>query len=162
MSRSRLMTRLDRVMPISTRQLALRQCIVTLLVVQTQSWVQGQDQTWPLASITLTSANSLVTTRGPPSTTKNLRSVSPTSRLMGSGPQRALSVVSGTTPSQLGAAWLQLLLTLIPINLVLTLPLAGVVAHLLCLIVAHLNLAAVPSPSTKPCSMTKLRSCKQR
>ena len=39
---------------------------------------------------------------------------------------------------------------------------AGVVAHLLCLIVAHLNLACAPSPRTKPCSMTKLRSCKQR
>ena len=34
--------------------------------------------------------------------------------------------------------------------------------HLLCLIVTHLNLACAPSPRTKPCSMTKLRSCKQR
>ena len=30
------------------------------------------------------------------------------------------------------------------------------VAHLLRLIVAHLNLACAPSPRTKPCSMTKL------
>ena len=42
----------------------------------------------------------------------------------------------------------------------------GVVAHLLCLIVAHLNLAAAPSPNNQPgCSMrelAKLRSWKQR
>ena len=59
------------------------------------------------ASITLTSANSLVTTMGPPSTTKTLRSASPTSRLgMGSGPQPATSVVSGTTPSLLATTLL--------------------------------------------------------
>src|SRR5260370_30281843 len=131
------------------------------MVVRTQSWVQGQDQTWSLASITLTSANSLVTTTGAPSPTKTLRSASPTSRLMGSGPQRASSVVSSTTTSQLGATLLQLLLILIPINLALTWPWAGLVPHLLRLIVTHLNLACAPRLTTTPSSMTTLISCKQ-
>src|SRR2546421_8281528 len=104
------MTRLEPALPITTWQLAVRRCLITLLVVRTQSWVQGQDQTWPLASITLTWANSLVTTTEPPSPTKTLRSASPTSRWTGSGLQPASSVVSSTTPSQLGATLLQLLL----------------------------------------------------
>src|SRR6266700_6133247 len=105
------MTRPEPALPISTSQLALRRCLITLLVVRTQSWVQGRDQTWPPASITLTSANSLVTTTGAPSLTRTLRSASPTSRLMGSGPQLASSVVSSTTNSLLAATLLQLLLT---------------------------------------------------
>ena len=38
----------------------------------------------------------------------------------------------------------------------------AVVAHLLRLIVTHLNLACAPSPRTTPCSIRKLSSCKQR
>src|ERR1044071_10419997 len=110
------MTRPDPVKRISTRQSAVVLGLITLLVVRTQSWVQGQDQTSPLASITLTLDNSLVTTTEPRSTTRILRSASPTSRLTGSGRQPASSVVSSTTPSLLAATLLQLLLTLIPIN----------------------------------------------
>ena len=72
------------------------------------AWVQGQDQTWPLASITLTSATSLV--RDPVGThfpTKTLRSASATSRTeRGRVRQPATSVVSSTTPSLLAAALL--------------------------------------------------------
>src|SRR5206468_662068 len=87
MSRSRLMTRTHSASPTTTWQLALRRCSITLMAVKTQSWVQGQDKTWSLASITLTSATSLV-----PSTqsethfrTKAIRSASATYRT-GTGP----------------------------------------------------------------------------
>src|SRR5882724_10230687 len=107
MSRSRLMTRADSVWPTTTRQLALRRSSITLMAVRTQSWVQGQDQTSSLASITLTSATSLV----PPvvSATKPVRSASATSRRTDSGPQPASSVVSSITSSLLAAPLLKLL-----------------------------------------------------
>src|SRR5437016_8758915 len=69
------------------------------MAFRTQSWVQGQEITWSLVALTLTWANSLV----PPSPTKTVRSASPTSRLTGSGPQSASSVVSSITSSLLTA-----------------------------------------------------------
>ena len=80
-SRSRVMTRVEVALPITTRQLALRHSQITLRVVRTQPWVQGQDQTSTLASITLTSATLLV----PTPTTKAIPSASATSRT-GTGP----------------------------------------------------------------------------
>src|SRR4029077_20062279 len=59
-TRSGIMTRMQLVWPTTTRQLALWRSSVTLMVVRTQPWVQGQDKTWSRASITLTSATSLV------------------------------------------------------------------------------------------------------
>ena len=56
-SRSRIMTQVETAMPTTTRQLALRRSQITLMAVRTQPWVQGQDQTCSLASITLTSGN---------------------------------------------------------------------------------------------------------
>src|SRR5205085_3631752 len=55
MSRSRLMTRPEAVLPTTTRQLAVGRSSETLMAVRTQPWVQGQDQTWSLVPITLTS-----------------------------------------------------------------------------------------------------------
>src|SRR6266498_4323803 len=165
MSRSRLMTSPDSALPTSTRQLAVLRSSITLMAFRTQSWVQGQEITWlqPLTAVTLTWANSLV----PPSPGKPIRSASPTSRLTGSGPQSATSVVSSTTSSLLAAPLLKLLLTL------MTTTLAGMLAraraHLAYLLVAHLRNVAkgnlprapnAPRTPTKPCSMTKLRSCK--
>src|SRR5882757_6721936 len=79
--RSRLMTRVEAALPITTRQLALRRSSSTLRGVRTPPWVQGQDQTSTLASITLTSATSLVPSRA----TKTVPSASATSRT-GTGP----------------------------------------------------------------------------
>src|SRR6266576_4041586 len=151
------MTRLEAARPISTRQLALWRCLITLLVVETQSWVKRQDRICPLASITLTSANLLVTAWA----TKTVRSASATSR--GAIPNSATSVVSSTTSSLLTAPPLfKLLWTLQTTILGMILARTRVVGHLMCLIVAYLNLACAPSPNTKPCSTTKLTSCKQR
>ena len=106
---------------------AVQRCSIILMAFRTQSWVQGQDKTWSLATITLTWANSLV----PPSAT---------SRVTGSGPQSASSVVSSTTSSLLTAPPLfKLLWTLQTTTLALILArarlLVGCVAYLL---VAHL------------------------
>ena len=92
-------------LPISTRQLALWRSSITLLVVRTQPWVQGQDQTWSLASITLTSATSLVTN----GTRCRRRQYDPHRRPLGGWVRvrkPASSVVSSTTPSLLAAALL--------------------------------------------------------
>src|SRR5438552_17280009 len=99
------MTRLEAARAISTRQLALWRCLITLLVVETQSWVKRQDRICPLASITLTSANLLV----PAWAKKAVRSASATSR--GAIPNSATSVVSSTTFSLLAAALFKLLWT---------------------------------------------------
>src|SRR6266567_762323 len=128
------MTRAETALPTSTRQLAFRRCLITLMALRTQSWVQGQDQTWlpPLTTVTLTWANSLV----PPSPGKPIRSASQTSRLTGSGPQPASSVVSSITSSLLAAALLKLLLTLMTTTLAGMLARARVLARLAYLLVA--------------------------
>src|SRR6266566_408216 len=106
MSRSRLMTGMGSALPTTTWQLALWRCSITLMAVKTQSWVQGQDQTWSLASITLTSAPSLV----PSTQSETIRSASATSRTgTGPGPYSASSVVSSITSSLLAAPLLKLL-----------------------------------------------------
>ena len=101
-SRSRVMTRVEAALPITTRQLALRRSQITLLVVRTQPWVQGQDQTSSLASITLTSATSLV-----PSTARRRKRYHPHRRHLererGRVLQPATSVVSANNPQPVGA-----------------------------------------------------------
>src|SRR6266496_1306150 len=136
MSRSRLMTSPDSALPTSTRQLVVLRSSITLMAFRTQSWVQGQEITWlqPLTAVTLTWANSLV----PPSPGKPIRSASPTSRLTGSGPQSATSVVSSTTSSLLAVPLLKLLLTLMTTTLAGMLARARVLARLAYLLVAHL------------------------
>ena len=121
--------------------------------------MQGQDQTWPLASITLTSATSLVHEADDEDSTIRIGDIS-----NGNGAGSLACYIGGiwNNPQPVGGNVVVVTLDLDNDQLGYDAGAARVVTHLLCLIVTHLNLACAPSPGTdRPCSMT-VESCKQR